>query len=49
MVWGGANDTPVARDYDGDGRIDIAVFRPFNGTWYVRNSSTGVDEGLIWP
>ena len=28
-------------DYDGDGRSDISVFRPANGTWYLNNSTNG--------
>ena len=29
-------DTPVAADYDADGKADIAVYR--NGIWYVQRS-----------
>ncbi len=28
-------------DYDGDGRADISVFRPANGSWYLNGSSAG--------
>jgi alpha-tubulin suppressor-like RCC1 family protein len=32
-------DVIRASDFDGDSRSDIIVFRPSNGTWYVRHSS----------
>jgi N-acetylneuraminic acid mutarotase len=31
---------PVS-DFDGDGRSEISVYRPSNGTWFIRFSSTG--------
>ena len=35
------NDVPVPGDYDGDGKTDVAVWRPNEGNWYARRSSNG--------
>ena len=41
--WGLPGDIPLAGDFDGDGRTDLAIFRPSDGTWWIRYSSRDYD------
>src|SRR5207244_2132319 len=46
--WGVGTDVPVVNDYDGDGKVDLAVWRGANGTWYIQNSSNGAARTQAW-
>ena len=48
--WGNEwlNDQEAYADFDGDGRMDIAVFRQDSGSWYISQSSDGQTRYEQW-
>jgi hypothetical protein len=38
---------PVPGDYDGDGMVDPAVYRPSTGQWFILKSSTNYTTTLV--
>ena len=46
--FGLPGDFAIKADFDGDGILDFAVWRPVNGTWYWRRSSDGVVKSKQW-
>ncbi|MEO6393973.1 MAG: hypothetical protein ABIP75_19120 [Pyrinomonadaceae bacterium] len=45
-AFGLATDRIVPGDYDGDGRVDIAVFR--SGNWYILDSFSSTFRAIAW-
>jgi hypothetical protein len=48
-----STDQPFAHDFDGDGRADLAVYRPSSGQWFLQLSTTTFGATLTgrgaWP
>lgn len=50
LRWGMAGDIPQPGDYDGDGKADLAIYRPSTSEWYVLLSSRHFQQYLyfVW-
>lgn len=44
IAYGSATSSiPFGGDFDGDGKSDLAVYQPANGSWYILRSSYGLE------
>lgn len=48
LPFGTTGDKAVRGDFDGDGKLDAAVFRPSNSIWYILQSSNGTVRYENW-
>ena len=46
--WGVSGDVPAVADFDGDGKADVAVYRPSLGRWFIRSSIDGAHDCADW-
>ncbi|HWP45948.1 MAG TPA: FG-GAP-like repeat-containing protein [Candidatus Limnocylindrales bacterium] len=44
IIWGISGDVPIPRDYNGDNKADITVWRPGAGDWFIM-----LDPPIIQP
>ena len=48
MTWGLPTDKIAVGDYNGDARSDVAVWRPSDGTAYIRFSYSATSAAIPW-
>ena len=48
LAWGTNGDKAVRGDFEGDGKIDLAVFRPSTNLWYIKQSSNALVRYENW-
>lgn len=46
--WGVPGDVPVPGDFDGDFVLDLAIWRPTTGEWWVAETATGAVQVQQW-
>ena len=44
IQWGTKGDAPLPADYDGDGKVEIAIWRPSDGNWYISRENRSWTE-----